>query len=96
MMVLVGIAFLRGKCDGLIAGYNTLSPENQGKYDVVRLRRIVAWFLFALAALEFLFLLKSDLAADIYLCCVVVLSITVVVLGNTWAKKRDRRQNCQK
>ena len=90
VLVLSGIPILRGKCDGLIAGYNTLSPENQGKYNVVRLRLIVACFLFALAALNFLFLLKTDLAADVFICCVVVLSITAVVLGNTWAKKRKK------
>ena len=29
ILVLVGIAYLRGKCDGFIAGYNTSSPEKQ-------------------------------------------------------------------
>lgn len=38
ILVLVGIAYLRGKCDGFIAGYNTASPEKQKKYDIKRLR----------------------------------------------------------
>ena len=29
ILILIGIAYLRGKCDGLIAGYNTSSPEKQ-------------------------------------------------------------------
>ena len=90
LLVLMGIAYLRGKCDGFIAGYNTSSPEKK-KYDIKRLRLIVACFHFALAALFFLYLMKdSDLAATIYLSCVVVMSIAAVLLANTWAKKRDK------
>ena len=89
LLVLMGIAYLRGKCDGLIAGYNTSSPEKQKKYDIKRLRLIVACFHFALAALFFLYLMKNaDLAATIHLSCVAILSVVAVVLANTWAKKR--------
>ena len=42
VLVILGIAYLRGKCDGLIAGYNTSSPEKQKEYDIKRLRLIVA------------------------------------------------------
>ena len=88
ILVLVGIAYLRGKCDGFIAGYNTSSPEKQKKYDIKRLRLVVACFHFALAPLGFLFLMKdSDLAATIFLSCVAALSVIAVVLANTWAKK---------
>ena len=89
LLVLMGIAYLRGKCDGLIAGYNTSSPEKQKKYDIKRLRLIVACFHFALAALFFLYLMKNaDLAATIHLSCVAILAVVAVVLANTWAKKR--------
>ena len=91
ILVLFGIAYLRGKCDGFIAGYNTSSPEKQKMYDIKRLRLIVACFHFALAALFFLFLMKnSDLAATIFLSCVAVLSVVAVVLANTWAKKKTK------
>lgn len=86
--VLFGVAYLRGKCDGFIAGYNTSSPEKQKMYDIKRLRLIVACFLFAIAALLFLFLMKSDLAATLFLSIVAVLSVAAVVLANTWAKKK--------
>ena len=90
ILTLVGIAFLRGKCDGLIAGYNTASPEKQKRYDIKRLRLITACLHFTLAALLFLFLMKdSDLAATIFLYCVVTIAITAVVLANTWAKKKE-------
>lgn len=89
--VLMGIAYLRGKCDGVIAGYNTSSPEKQKKYDIKRLRLIVACFHFAMAGLFFLYLMKdSDLAATINLLCVVVMSIAAVFLANTWAKKKGK------
>ena len=89
ILILVGIAYLRGKCDGFIAGYNTSSPEKQKKYDIKRLRLIVACFHFALAGLFFLYLMKnSDLAATFFLYCVVTIAITAVVLANTWAKKK--------
>ncbi len=88
ILVLFGIAYLRGKCDGFIAGYNTSSPEKQKEYDIRRLRLIVACFHFALAALFFLYLMKdSDLAATIHLSSVGVLVIVAVLLANTWAKK---------
>ena len=89
LLVLAGIAYLRGKCDGFIAGYNTASPKKQKKYDIQRLRLIVACFHFALAALFFLFLMNNaDLAGTIFVSCVVVLAVAVVVLANTWAKKK--------
>jgi uncharacterized membrane protein len=91
ILVLVGIAYLRGKCDGFIAGYNTSSPEKQKRYDIKRLRLIVACFHFALAALLLLFLMMNDdLAETIFLFSVAVLAIAAVVLSNTWAKKRGR------
>ena len=86
--VLFGVAYLRGKCDGFIAGYNTSSPEKQKMYDIKRLRLIVACFHFAIAALLLLFLFKSDLAATFFLLIVAVLSVAAVVLANTWAKKK--------
>lgn len=91
LLVLMGIAYLRGKCDGFIAGYNTSSPEKQKKYDIKRLRLIVACFHFAMAGLFFLYLMKNaDLAATIHLSCVAILAVVAVVLANTWAKKRDK------
>ena len=91
ILVLVGIAYLRGKCDGFIAGYNTSSPEKQKEYDIKRLRLIVACFHFVLAALFFLFLMKNaDLAATIFLSCVAVLAVVAVVLANTWARKKGK------
>ena len=89
LLVLIGIVYLRGKADGLIAGFNTASPEQRGKYDISRLRLVVAIFHFVLAALFFLFLMEnSDLTATIFLSSVVVLVIVTIVFARTWAKKQ--------
>ena len=90
ILVLAGIAYLRGKCDELIAGYNTSSPEKRKQYDIKRLRLVVACFHFALAPLSFLFLMRNDLAMTVFLSCVVVFSVAAVVLANTWAKKKTK------
>ena len=42
MMVALAFVILKGKGDGLIAGYNTASKEEQEKYNIKRLRIVVA------------------------------------------------------
>jgi uncharacterized membrane protein YoaK (UPF0700 family) len=91
LLVLMGIVYLRGKADGLIAGYNTASPQDKAKYDIRRLRLVVAIFHFVLGASMLLFLLKnSNLAALIFQLILVVLIIVTLVLANTWAKKKTK------
>ncbi len=89
LTALMGIVYLRGKGDGFIAGYNTASPEQKRRVIIERLRLLVAIFHFGIAALFFLFFLKnSDLAATIFFSSLTVLAIVVIVLANTWAKRR--------
>lgn len=91
ILVLGGIAFLRGKCDGFIAGYNTSSPEKQKEYDIKRLRLVVACALFAFAALNFVSLMQNDLGEMLFLIGVVAVSVAALVLANTWAKKKRNK-----
>ena len=89
LLFLMGTVYLRGKADGLIAGYNTASQQERAKYDIKRLRLLVAVFHYVLGASMFLFLMEnSDLAALIFQIILVVLIIVTLVLANTWAKKR--------
>lgn len=91
ILVLMGFVYLRGKGDGLIAGYNTASVEEKNKFHIERLRLLVAIFHFVLAALFFLFLMKdSELAATLHLSGVAVLAIVTLILARTWAKKKDK------
>ena len=89
LTALMGLVYLRGKGDGFIAGYNTASPEQKRRVIIERLRLLVAIFHFGIAALFFLYLLKDkDLATTIFFSALTLLAIVVIVLANTWAKRR--------
>ena len=89
LLVLMGRTFVKGKADELIAGYNTASPQKRKLYDIVRLRKVVAMFLYVLAGLFFLNLFNSDLAHIIFLSCLAVLIVVTLILANSWAKKKS-------
>ena len=89
LTALMGLVYLRGKGDGFIAGYNTASPEQKRRVIIERLRLLVAIFNFGIAALFFLYLLKDkDLATTIFFSALTLLAIVIIVLANTWAKRR--------
>ena len=50
LFVVLGIMFASGKGAGLVAGYNTASPEEKEKIDEKKLLKIMAVMMFALAA----------------------------------------------
>ena len=86
----MGIVILAGKGDNLIAGYNTASREERAMYDVRKLRLLIGILMFIIAACLCLFELLGDpgkgaLAGSFM---ILVLCIVVVVLANTWAKKK--------
>ncbi|MGN8646651.1 DUF3784 domain-containing protein [Gracilibacillus sp. HCP3S3_G5_1] len=49
LFVILGIVFINGKGSSLIAGYNTMSPEEQNKYDIVALSKFIGKMMFALS-----------------------------------------------
>lgn len=49
VFVVLGIVFSKGKGAFLIAGYNTSSPEEKSKYNVVDLCKFMGKIMFALA-----------------------------------------------
>jgi hypothetical protein len=72
-----GIALINGKGAFLIAGYNTMSPEEQARYDEKALGRFVGWLLIAVSACTILLFagVQSDLSwltatggASIFIC----------------------------
>ena len=87
----LGIFILSGWGDSLIAGYNTASKEEQQKYDIKRLRLVVALILFIVPVVISipLFLGKEDnTIAHIVIAIVCFIIVIVgVVLANTWCKK---------
>ena len=89
ILVIMGILILIGKGDNLIAGFNTASKEERAQYNIKRLRGLVGGFLIVLAPMTFLMLGEETMTATWSFCALVfVASIVVVILANTWAKKK--------
>lgn len=89
ILLIMGIIILVGKGDNLIAGYNTASKEEKSQYNIKRLRGLIGGILVVLAPMMLLLLGKESLAATLsFVVLTFVLCIVVVLLANTWAKKR--------
>jgi hypothetical protein len=91
VFAVMGILILVGKGDNLIAGYNTASREEREQIDIKRLRGLVGGLLIVLAPLMVLLLGNETMAsAGSFGAIVFVLCIVVVILANTWAKKKSQ------
>ena len=91
IFLIMGIIVLIGKGDNLIAGYNTASKEERSQYNVKRLRGLIGGLLIVLAPMMLLLLGDESFAATrAFVGLTLVLTIVVVILANTWAKKRDK------
>ena len=77
-----------GKGDSLIAGYNTASKEEKEKYNIKRLRCLVGGLLIVVVPVLFINSGETSIAKSLTVAgVIVVLSMVVVILANTWAKK---------
>ena len=91
LLAIMGIVILIGKGDNLIAGYNTASKEERAKYAIKRLRGLLGGLLLAMAPMMFLLYGEPSTERSFaFAALVLVLSIVVVVLANTWAKKKSQ------
>ena len=91
LFAVMGILVLAGKGDNLIAGYNTASREEREQIDIKRLRGLIGGLLIVLAPLMILLLGNETMAsAGSFGAIVFVLCIVVVILANTWAKKKSQ------
>lgn len=91
VFAVMGILVLVGKGDNLIAGYNTASREEREQIDIKRLRGLIGGLLIVLAPLMILLLGNETMAsAGSFGAIVFVLCIVVVILANTWAKKKSQ------
>jgi glucan phosphoethanolaminetransferase (alkaline phosphatase superfamily) len=87
----MGILVLIGKGDNLIAGYNTASKEERERYDIKRLRGLIGGLMIVLAPLLLLMIRKESMASIWSFCAIVlVLCLVVILLANTWAKKKSQ------
>ena len=91
LFAIMGIVILIGKGDNLIAGYNTASKEERAKYDIKRLRGLIGGLLLVWAPAMFLLYGEPSMGRSFaFASLVLVLSIVVVILANTWAKKKSK------
>ena len=89
ILVVIGVIILAGKGDMLIAGYNTASEEEKEKVNIKRLRLLIGGLLVIIAPLCFIPNDENEVSTGLTIAgIVVVLTIIVLVLANTWAKKK--------
>ena len=92
IMLIMGIIILIGKGDNLIAGYNTASKEERSQYNIKRLRGLIGGFLLLLAPTMVLLLSEESIVAGFsFIALTFVLCIILVILANTWAKKKKNK-----
>ena len=90
LLLVMGIVVLIGKGDKLIAGYNTASEKEKAKYNIKRLRGLIGGLLIVLAPMLFLMNGEDTMTASWSFCFLtLILCIIVVILANTWAKKKS-------
>ena len=89
VLAVMGIIVLVGKGDNLITGYNTASKEERAKYNIKRLRGLIGGLLVAMAPMM-LFLANDPSPEKVWSFSSLVLfaCIVVLILANTWAKKK--------
>ena len=86
----LAIVFYLGKGDKLIAGYNTASEEERKKVNIQRLRLLMCGISVITAAFcVALHIIGNNIQAQLGATAVfMAVVIFVVILANTWAKKK--------
>ena len=91
-LLLVALAFviLKGWGDGLIAGYNTASKEEQEKYNIKRLRIVVAAMILFVPAMILVATCFDDITGiTVNLLPVLLIGVVAgIIIANTWCKKK--------
>ena len=91
LLLVMGIIILIGKGDNLIAGYNTASKEERAKYNIKRLRGLTGGLLIVMAPMTALMLGEETMTAEwSFVGLTFFMCIIVVILANTWAKKKSK------
>ena len=90
LFLTTGILIIMGKGDNLIAGYNTASRKEREEYDIKRLRGLIGGLSIALAPMTLLLGKESMTATFSFVALTLVACIVVVILANTWAKKKRK------
>ena len=88
--IFLAIVFYLGKGDKLIAGYNTASEEERKKVNIQRLRILMSCISVITAAFcVSMPIVGNNIQAQLGAVAVLFVAIIfVVILANTWAKKK--------
>ena len=90
ILAIMGFVVLLGKGDNLIAGYNTASKAEREEYNIKRLRGLIGGLLIILAPMTFILLGEETITAmGAFVGLTSVAIIVVLILANTWAKKKS-------
>ncbi len=90
IFIILAAIVICGYGDDIIAGYNTASKEEKGKYNIKRLRILVAAFLFITSLAMIFFLYGADTERKrIFHFIFIPLLISLFVLKSTWAKNKE-------
>ena len=90
LMVALAFVILKGWGDGLIAGYNTASKEEQEKYNIKRLRIVVAAMLMFVPAMILVAACYDDITGKTmdFLPVLLIGVVVGIILASTWCKKK--------
>ena len=90
LFVVLAIIFYLGKGDKLIAGYNTASEEERKKVNIQRLRILMSCISVITAAFcVSMPIVGNNIQAQLGAVAVLLVAIIfVVILANTWARKK--------
>ena len=84
------LLIVAGKGDALIAGYNTASAEERARYNVKRLRGLVASLLLVVVLAFWLPLRVGATKNGVFVITMpvtLVATFVTIILANTWAKR---------
>lgn len=90
MMVALAFVILKGWGDRLIAGYNTASKEEQEKYNIKRLRIVVAAMILFVPALILVAACFDDITGITldFLPVLLIVVVIGIILVYTWCRKK--------
>ena len=90
LFIVLAIVFYLGKGDKLIAGYNTASEEERKKVNIQRLRILMSCISVITAAFcVSMPIVGNNIQAQLGAVAVLFVAIIfVVILANTWARKK--------
>ena len=87
LCLILALVILVGKGDWMIAGYNTASPKEREKYNIKRLRIVLAVLMVVTALFVLSMLYTPPYLIGLTAQLLVIACIVGVILANTWAKK---------